>query len=63
VKLLLDENLSRKLVPALQRSTDADPCDYADKHGFVVCSKDEDFQQCNAGNEQVYQPYFRRLIN
>jgi predicted nuclease of predicted toxin-antitoxin system len=84
VKLLLDENLSRKLVPALQarfpgtsqvvllglqRSTDADLCDYADKHGFVICSKDEDFQQLvasrryrpklvritlgNAGNEQV----------
>jgi len=79
VKLLLDENLSRKLVPALQRSTDADPCDHADKHGFVVCSKDEDFQQLvasrryrpklvritlgNAGNEQVYQPYYRWLIN
>jgi predicted nuclease of predicted toxin-antitoxin system len=60
VKLLLDENLSRRLVPPLQaafsgssqvallgleRSTDAQLCDYAAQHGFVICSKDDDFQR------------------
>ena len=58
MKLLLDENLSRRLVPELQqsfpgssqvallgleRSTDADLCDYAASNGFVLCSKDDDF--------------------
>ena len=58
VKLLLDENLLRRLVPELQqsfpgasqvallgleRSTDADLCDYAASNGFVLCSKDDDF--------------------
>lgn len=58
MKLLLDENLSRRLVPALQaglpgssqvallgleRATDAELCSYANRHGFVICSKDDDF--------------------
>ena len=60
MKLLLDENLSRRLVPALQaqfpgssqvsllgleQSTDAQLCDHAAQHGFVICSKDDDFQR------------------
>jgi predicted nuclease of predicted toxin-antitoxin system len=84
VKLLLDENLSRRLVPALQarypgssqvallgleRATDAQLCEYAADHGFVLCSKDDDFHRLvaargyrpklvhlalgNAGNDQV----------
>ena len=60
MKLLLDENLSRRLVLPLQlafpgssqvsllgleRSTDAQLCDHAVQHGFVICSKDDDFQR------------------
>lgn len=60
MKLLLDENLSRRREPALQarfpgssqvallgleRATDAQICDHAAQHGFVICSKDEDFQR------------------
>ena len=37
MKLLLDENLSRRLVPALQS-------EFARDNGFVLVSKDEDFQ-------------------
>lgn len=59
MKLLLDENLSRRLVPALQarfpgssqvallgleRATDAQICEHAALHGFVICSKDDDFR-------------------
>lgn len=59
VKLLLDENLSRRMVPALQlrfpgssqvsllgleRSTDSQLCQFAADHGFVICSKDQDFR-------------------
>jgi predicted nuclease of predicted toxin-antitoxin system len=69
VKLLLDENLSRRLVAALQpsfagsshvallrweRSTDAQLCDYAARHGFVICSKDDDFQRLVAA--RAYRP-------
>ena len=60
MKLLLDENLSRRLVPALQacfpgtsqvallgleRATDAELCQFADSHGFVICPKDDDFHR------------------
>ncbi len=60
MKLLLDENLSRRLVAALQtrfpgssqvsllgleRSTDTQLCDYAAEHDFVICSKDDDFHR------------------
>ena len=73
MKLLLDENLSRRLLPALQarfpgssqvallgleRSTDAQLCDYAAQHGFVICSKDDDFQRLLAARN--YRP---RLIH
>jgi predicted nuclease of predicted toxin-antitoxin system len=69
VKLLLDENLSRRLVPALQarfpgssqvallgleRSTDAQLCAYAAEHDFVICSKDDDFQRLVAA--RGYRP-------
>lgn len=69
MRLLLDENLSRRLVPALQarfpgssqvallgpeRSTDQALCDYAAEHGFVICSKDDDFQRLVAA--RGYRP-------
>ena len=69
MKLLLDENLSRRLVPALQlrfpgssqvallgleRATDAQLCDYAAAHGFVLCSKDDDFPRLVAA--RGYRP-------
>ena len=59
MKLLLDENLSRRMVPALQsrfpgssqvallgleRASDADLCVYAARHDFVLCTKDDDFR-------------------
>ena len=74
VKLLLDENLSRRLVPALQqvfpgtsqvtllgleRSTDAELCVYAASHGFVLCSKDDDFQALAAA--RGYRPKLIRV--
>jgi predicted nuclease of predicted toxin-antitoxin system len=73
VKLLLDENLSRRLVPALQarfpgssqvallgleRAADTQLCDHAAKHDFVICSKDDDFQRLVAA--RGYRP---RLIH
>lgn len=73
MKLLLDENLSRRLVPALQarfpgssqvsllgleRATDAQLCEHAAQHGFVLCSKDDDFQRLVAA--RGYQP---RLVH
>jgi len=60
VKLLLDQNISRKLVASLQsefpatshvvvlglaRSTDREIWDYAAEHDFVIVSKDSDFRQ------------------
>lgn len=60
MKLLLDENLSRRIVPVLQTAfpgttqvslvglegaTDAELCDYAAHHDFVVYSKDRDFRR------------------
>ena len=73
MKLLLDENLSRRLVPALrarypgsnqvallglERATDIELCDYAAHHDFVICSKDDDFQRLVAA--RGYRP---RLIH
>lgn len=73
MKLLLDENLSRRLVPALEarfpgssqvtlmgleRSTDAQLCDHAAQHDFVIVSKDDDFQRLVAA--RGYRP---RLIH
>ena len=60
MKLLLDENLSRRIVPALQlrwpgssqvallgleRATDAQLCTFAAENGFVIRSKDDDFHR------------------
>jgi predicted nuclease of predicted toxin-antitoxin system len=60
VKLLLDEDLSRRLVPrvqgpfpgssqvallGLERASDGQLCDFAAEHDVVVCSKDADFQR------------------
>lgn len=68
MKLLLDENLSRRLVPALQarypgssqvallgleRATDVEICDHAALHGFVICSKDDDFQRLVAARGYI----------
>ena len=73
MKLLLDENLSRRLVPALQerfpsssqvallgleRATDSELCDHAAQHDFVICSKDDDFQRL-----VVARGYRPRLIH
>lgn len=69
MKLLLDENLSRRIVPALQqrwpgssqvalldleRATDAQICAFAAEHDFVVCSKDDDFHRLVAA--RGYRP-------
>lgn len=69
MKLLLDENLSRRLVPALQgrfpgssqvallgleRAIDAALCQYAAEHGTVLCSKDDDFHRLVAA--RGYRP-------
>jgi len=58
MKLLLDENLSRRIVPFLQSAypgstqiallgmetaSDRDVWDYAKKHDFVIVTKDSDF--------------------
>jgi predicted nuclease of predicted toxin-antitoxin system len=74
VKLLLDENLSRRLVPALQadfpgttqvalvgleRATDEALCAYAAEHGFVICTKDDDFHRLVAA--RGYRPRLLRL--
>jgi len=60
VKLLLDQNISRKLIVSLQsefpatshvvmlglaRATDREIWDYAAEHDFVIVSKDSDFRQ------------------
>ena len=73
MKLLLDENLSRKIVLALQarwpgssqvtllgleRATDAQLCAYAAEHGYVICSKDDDFHRLVAA--RGYRP---RLVH
>lgn len=75
MKLLLDENLSRRLVPALQarfpgtsqvallgleRCTDEQLCDYALQHDFVICSKDDDFQHLVASRD--YRPRLVHLV-
>lgn len=70
--LLLDENLSRRMVPALQqrfpestqvalvgleRTADASLWDYARQHGFVLVSKDDDFRDL-----QMLRGYPPKLI-
>jgi predicted nuclease of predicted toxin-antitoxin system len=69
VKLLLDENISRRIAPALQirfpgstqvallgleRSSDRQLCEFASEYGFVLCSKDDDFQRLVAARD--YNP-------
>lgn len=75
MKLLLDENLSRRLVPTLQdrfpgtsqvallgleRSTDIELCDYAARNDFVICSKDHDFPLLLA--PRGYRPRLVHLV-
>jgi predicted nuclease of predicted toxin-antitoxin system len=58
VRLLLDENLSRRIVPliashypgssqvallGLEQASDADLWTYARQHGFIIVTKDSDF--------------------
>lgn len=72
-KLLLGENLSRQLVPALQarfpgssqvgllgleQATSAQICEHEAQHGFVICSKDNDVHRLVAARD--YSP---RLIH
>ncbi|MGQ0466004.1 MAG: DUF5615 family PIN-like protein [Sporichthyaceae bacterium] len=60
MRLLFDQNLSRRLVPMLETefpgsahvgsltldaATDREIWDYAGKHSFIVVSKDSDFRQ------------------
>ena len=74
MKLLLDENLSRRMVPALQSrfpktsqvallglegSTDAELCAFAAAEDFVICSKDDDFQRLVAA--RGYRPRLVRV--
>jgi predicted nuclease of predicted toxin-antitoxin system len=69
VKLLLDENLSRRLVLALQsrfpgstqvallgmeHATDGELCAVAARESFVICSKDDDFYRLVAA--RGYRP-------
>lgn len=73
MRLLLGENLSRRMVPALQarwpgssqvallgleRSTDVQLCAYAAQHGYVICSKDDDFHRSVAA-----RAYRSRLVH
>ena len=63
MKLLLDQNLSRRLVPFLQeifpgtsqvalvgmeRASDTQIWDYAKIHGFVIVSNDADFEDLSS---------------
>ena len=74
MRLLLDENISRRIVPALrdrfpgfsqvvllglERASDAQLCDFAADHDFVLCSKDVDFQHLVAA--RGYRPKLVRL--
>ncbi len=74
MKLLLDENLSRRIIPALQRrfpgssqvsllglerATDGELCKYAAENGFVLVSKDDDFQSLVEARQ--YHPKLIRL--
>jgi len=60
MKLLLDENLSRRIIPFLQtafpdssqvsllgleNSSDSEIWQYAKTNGFVIVSRDSDFQE------------------
>jgi predicted nuclease of predicted toxin-antitoxin system len=75
VKLLIDENLSRRLVATLEPrfpgtshvefvglagATDSAICDFASLHGFVVVTKDEDFDRLVAMRR--FSPKLIRLV-
>ena len=77
MKLLLDENLSRRLVAALQdlyRGTthleyvgldgeaDLAICDYAGEHGFVMVTKDVDYDQIIALIFHYLEQNLNRLL-
>lgn len=74
MKLLPDENISRRLVPALQtrysgtsqvslpgleRATDAALCAHAAEHGYVLSTKHDDFHRLVAARN--YQPQLLHL--
>ncbi len=74
MKLLLDENISRRIIPALQtrfpgssqvsllgleRASDVQLCDFAQERGFVLCSKDDDFH--NLVIARSYRPKLVRI--
>jgi predicted nuclease of predicted toxin-antitoxin system len=75
VKLLLDENISRRIVSVLEPSfpgtshvelvglagaTDLSICDYASEHNFVVVTKDEDFDRLVSVRQ--FKPKLIRLV-
>jgi predicted nuclease of predicted toxin-antitoxin system len=78
MKLLLDQNLSWRLVKALQgsfaeiahvrdfaldRAADADVWEYSRREGFVILSKDSDFEQRSLlHGHPAYSDVFRTVI-
>lgn len=78
MKLLLDENLSRRLVPFLQnefpgttqailigleRADDKLIWDYARDNGFVIVTRDADFEELSALNGMPPQVIWLRTSN
>ncbi len=78
MKLLLDENLSRRLVPFLQeaypgssqvallgleRADDGSIWSYAKQHGFVIVSQDADFHERSLVLGAPPQLIWIRLLN
>jgi predicted nuclease of predicted toxin-antitoxin system len=75
VKLLLDENISRRIVSllvttfpgtshvelvGLAGATDTQICEYASEHGFVIVTKDEDFDRLVSMRQ--FKPKLIRLV-
>jgi predicted nuclease of predicted toxin-antitoxin system len=78
MKLLLDENLSRRLVPFLQnefpgstqvilvgleRADDRTIWEYAKTNGYVIVTRDADFEELSALNGQPPQVLWLRNPN
>ena len=78
MKLLLDENLSRRLVPFLQsdfpgsshvsllgleQASDREIWDYARVQGFVIVTRDADFSEISSLHGQPPQVIWLRLRN
>jgi predicted nuclease of predicted toxin-antitoxin system len=78
VRLLLDENLSRRLVPFLQaafpgssqvvlegleRANDWEVWQYASEQGFVVVTKDSDFHELSVLHGQPPQVIWLQIGN